>query len=310
MSISIGQQAVVIGAGLAGLTAAAALSDFLRPRLVLERDDLPPEAGPRSGRAAGTASASPAGRRPRRTEGGFPRLRPGPGRRCASTWTPACDARDRTTRHTIRFPSATSGLPSTPCRARCLSRWCVGGSERIGNVSINSQCPFVRSSPRPPNGSPQRGRSLRFRRGGQRDRCQPIWSSMLRDRPPRWRSWRRTASPAGRKRPSAWICAIPAPLLPLPDDATPGWKGVVTFPGPALDGRGVVLFPIEGGRWMLGWRGPGDAAPADVGGFKEFARQPCARRRSTMRSDGGAFDRRDRPLRLPRQRAPLFRTNY
>lgn len=63
-------------------------------------------------------------------------------------------------------------------------------------------------------------------------------------------------------------------VIAMPEDATPGWKGVVTFPDPQLDGRGAVLFPIEGGRWMLGLAGAhGDAAPADVGGFLEFARQ-------------------------------------
>ena len=45
MRNSIGEHAVVIGAGMGGLTAAAALSDFFAKVIILERDDLPPELG-------------------------------------------------------------------------------------------------------------------------------------------------------------------------------------------------------------------------------------------------------------------------
>jgi 2-polyprenyl-6-methoxyphenol hydroxylase-like FAD-dependent oxidoreductase len=63
-------------------------------------------------------------------------------------------------------------------------------------------------------------------------------------------------------------------VLALPDTAPDDWKGVVVFPDPRIDGRGAILFPIEGGRWMLALAGAhGDAAPADAEGFRAFARQ-------------------------------------
>ena len=49
MSGWIGEQAVVIGAGIGGLTAAAVLSEFFSRVIVLERDDLPSQAAPRAG---------------------------------------------------------------------------------------------------------------------------------------------------------------------------------------------------------------------------------------------------------------------
>jgi 2-polyprenyl-6-methoxyphenol hydroxylase-like FAD-dependent oxidoreductase len=49
MRNSIGEHAVVIGAGMGGLTAAAALSDFFAKVIILERDDLPPEVAQRPG---------------------------------------------------------------------------------------------------------------------------------------------------------------------------------------------------------------------------------------------------------------------
>src|SRR5438046_10696374 len=48
-SIQIGKQGVVIGAGMAGLTAAAALADHFDDVVVLERDSLPSEALHRAG---------------------------------------------------------------------------------------------------------------------------------------------------------------------------------------------------------------------------------------------------------------------
>jgi len=49
MSTPIGKQAVVVGAGIGGLTAAAALADHFEHVIVLERDALPREAAHRAG---------------------------------------------------------------------------------------------------------------------------------------------------------------------------------------------------------------------------------------------------------------------
>ena len=48
MSTPIGKQAAVVGAGMGGLTAAAALADYFEHVTVLERDALPPEAAHRA----------------------------------------------------------------------------------------------------------------------------------------------------------------------------------------------------------------------------------------------------------------------
>src|SRR5215472_16023979 len=45
----IGRQAVVVGAGMAGLPAARALADFFEQVIVLERDTLPPDVAHRTG---------------------------------------------------------------------------------------------------------------------------------------------------------------------------------------------------------------------------------------------------------------------
>ena len=45
----IGKQAVVVGAGIGGLTAAGALAEYFEQVVVLERDTLPPDAAHRAG---------------------------------------------------------------------------------------------------------------------------------------------------------------------------------------------------------------------------------------------------------------------
>jgi 2-polyprenyl-6-methoxyphenol hydroxylase-like FAD-dependent oxidoreductase len=49
MASLLGKQAIVIGAGIGGLAAAAAVSDYFENVTVLERDDLPDGATPRAG---------------------------------------------------------------------------------------------------------------------------------------------------------------------------------------------------------------------------------------------------------------------
>jgi 2-polyprenyl-6-methoxyphenol hydroxylase-like FAD-dependent oxidoreductase len=52
-----------------------------------------------------------------------------------------------------------------------------------------------------------------------------------------------------------------------------GAKAVFSMPTPPRERRGGVLFPMEGGRWMVtlaGWFG--ESAPADEKGFLEYAR--------------------------------------
>jgi hypothetical protein len=62
-------------------------------------------------------------------------------------------------------------------------------------------------------------------------------------------------------------------VIALPTGAANGWKAVISFPDPRVNGRGGLLFPIEGGHWMVAIGGAnGDAPPGDLEGFKAFAR--------------------------------------
>ena len=58
-----------------------------------------------------------------------------------------------------------------------------------------------------------------------------------------------------------------------PDDAPTGWKGVYCLPEIPKSGRGGLMAPIEGRRWMLTLAGrAGDVLPADHDAFMAYAR--------------------------------------
>ena len=99
-------------------------------------------------------------------------------------------------------------------------------------------------------------------------------------------------------------------VVALPQASANDWKAVISFPDPRVNGRGGLLFPIEGGQWMLAIGGAnGDAPPGDIDGFKAFAASP-SHAHDLQRHPRRRFRWRDRTLRLPRQRAPSFRFAY
>ena len=61
-------------------------------------------------------------------------------------------------------------------------------------------------------------------------------------------------------------------IFAIPDDAPADWKGVFTLP--AGDGRGALLLPLEGRRWILTVAGRhGVKPPGDEGGFMAYAQK-------------------------------------
>ena len=60
----------------------------------------------------------------------------------------------------------------------------------------------------------------------------------------------------------------------LPRDSTRDWKVLMIRPDPRVSGRRAIMFPIEGGQhWILGLGGVnGDSAPTDLESFRDYAR--------------------------------------
>lgn len=60
----------------------------------------------------------------------------------------------------------------------------------------------------------------------------------------------------------------------IPHDAGRGWLGVMTFPKAPQSSRGALMLPQEDGCWMVSLGGRGaDKPPGDEAGFLDYARQ-------------------------------------
>lgn len=60
----------------------------------------------------------------------------------------------------------------------------------------------------------------------------------------------------------------------IPHDAGRGWLGVMTFPQAPQSSRGALMLPQEDGCWMVSLGGRGaDKPPGDEAGFLDYARQ-------------------------------------
>jgi hypothetical protein len=60
-------------------------------------------------------------------------------------------------------------------------------------------------------------------------------------------------------------------IFKIPADAPAEWKGVMMIPDPKVNSRFGILFPLEGGNWILSVGAPhGDKPPADPDGFMRY----------------------------------------
>jgi 2-polyprenyl-6-methoxyphenol hydroxylase-like FAD-dependent oxidoreductase len=63
-------------------------------------------------------------------------------------------------------------------------------------------------------------------------------------------------------------------IFEIPDDRPDDWKTLMTVPRIPESSRGLLISPLEGGRWICGLSGRGDERPpGDHLGFLEFCRQ-------------------------------------
>jgi 2-polyprenyl-6-methoxyphenol hydroxylase-like FAD-dependent oxidoreductase len=264
--------AVVLGAGIAGLLAAQALSRHFERVTIVERDRVADEAATRPGVPQGEHLhvLLPGGLR------AIERLMPGFADDLVATgavdvaapsevlWlSPAGWIPPHRSRH--RLISASRRLIESCTRGRVLAR---PGVELIDAKAVEALLPGwdgrrvsgVRV--RPLNGSSDDGATLRadlvVDATGRRSRL-PDWLDQLGFPRPAETSIDRSVSCATR----TYRC--PARRV--------GWKGVVVQAKPPSTGRMAAMFEIEGDRLMLTVQGVGgDHPPRDEAGFLDFAR--------------------------------------
>lgn len=267
-----GRQAVVIGAGMAGMPAARVLADHFDRVIVIENDALPSDAAPRPG--------TPQCKHLHALLAG--------GQRALSSLFLGFEKDLVAAGAQLLQVSSTSewqfpGYGSFPKRdlgfaSYCMTRPLLESVVRkhflaIGNITTHQRCRAQRLMTSE-DGSRVTGVSCLHADGAAED----IQADLVVD-----------ASSSGQLTLNLLAAlGIPAPrestvgveigystmLFEIPRDAPAEWRMVGTIPDPPRNRRGSILLPVEGNRWIVTVSGSHDCKPPDgEAGFMEFAQQ-------------------------------------
>ncbi len=264
----LGERAVVVGAGIGGLAAAAALADVFATVTVLDRDDLPDAPVPRSGvpqsrhlhmlLASGLKALGElfpdieqdiiaAGAVPMRAgldlRYEFPDLHPFPQRDLG--WTGLSVSRP-VLEHTVRH--ALLRRPNVEIRPR----------SRVVELLADA------------DGAAVTGVRVADGEGGS------VPADLVVDASGRGALTLALLQSLGRPAPEESAIGVDiryaTAQFAMPADPPAGWKGVLIPVDPRGSRRAGALFPVEGHRWMVVLAGVhGDTPPADRDGFRGFA---------------------------------------
>jgi 2-polyprenyl-6-methoxyphenol hydroxylase-like FAD-dependent oxidoreductase len=270
-STLVGKQAVVIGAGMGGLTAAGALADFFDQVLVLERDTLPSEPAHRAGTPqarhvhglllSGQRALSElfTGFEKDLAQAGAVPLRVGLDVRMER---PGYDP----------FPQRDLGFFSYAMSRPTIERAVRRRVERRANITLRQRCrveKLLASS----NGEAVSG--VRFE--NDHGASETIAADLVVDASGRGALTLDLLQSIGRPLPEETTIGIDLGyatcVFAIPDDAPADWKGVMTFGQPPHNSRGGLMLPLEGNRWMatIGGR-HGDVPSGDAEEFLAYAR--------------------------------------
>jgi 2-polyprenyl-6-methoxyphenol hydroxylase-like FAD-dependent oxidoreductase len=265
----LGRQAIVVGAGMGGLTAARALANHFETVLVLERDALPAEAAHRPGIPQGRhVHALLAGGQQALGEL-FPGFEDDLVRAGAVSIRAGLDVRAERPGFDP-FPQRDLGI-----RAYALSRPLVEllvrrRVQQAANIELRQGCRVQELVTR------EDGRAVagvRYVDGA--NQTLTASAELVVDASGRGALTLGLLEALGQAPPEETTIGVDVNYataeFAIPDDAPADWKGVFTFAG--SDGRGGLMLPLEGERWILTIAGRHAVKPpGDEAGFMAFTR--------------------------------------
>ncbi len=272
MSRRIGQQALVVGAGMGGLTAARVLADHFERVLVLERDTLPTHANARTG--------IPQGKHVHVLLAGGQRtlcdLFPGfehdlvqtgavPLRTGLDVWMER-PGYDPYPQRDLGFISYAQSRPQLELnvRQRALS---------ATNIALRQQCRVQTFTARE-DGTVVTGLTYTHADGTS----ETLDADLIVDASGRGALTLGLLESIGHALPEATTIGVDiayaSAVFEIPEDASRDWKAVFTFPQPPQSSGSGLLMPMEGKRWILSLGGrQGEEPPGDVDGFMTYVQQ-------------------------------------
>jgi 2-polyprenyl-6-methoxyphenol hydroxylase-like FAD-dependent oxidoreductase len=268
MPSTIGKRAIVIGAGIGGLTAAAAVAPYFEHVVVIERDALPtqPSARPGTPQAKHVHALLAGGQRALEQlfpgferdleRGGAVRVRVGLDLRMER---PGYDP----------FPKRDLGFDSyalSRALIEFVTRACLDGH---ANVEIRQRCRVERLTA---DASRRTVTGVEYVDGdGARV---TLGAELVAESSGRGDLALELLDSVGLPRPSVTTIGVDiayaSAIYEIPNDASDDWKGVFHLPMPPSS-RGALMLPLEGRRWILTLAGRhGDDPPRDDAGFMAF----------------------------------------
>jgi 2-polyprenyl-6-methoxyphenol hydroxylase-like FAD-dependent oxidoreductase len=271
MAKPIGKQAVVVGAGIGGLTAAKALSSHFEQVTLLDRDTLPEKPEPRQGTPqARHAHALLAGGRKALVEL-FPSFEKEIERAGAIRTRVGLDIMFERPGYDP-FPQRDLGF-DTFCASRPLIEFTVRRAlEEASNINLRSRCRVTELI-----ASPDGDRVTAVRYEAEKGQVETIPADVIVDASGRAKLTLALLESIGVSAPEITEIGVDEAystnIFEIPDDAPSGWKGLIHLPNPHHSSRGALIFPIENKRWIVSLGGNhGDAAPRDIEGLIAFAK--------------------------------------
>lgn len=270
-STLVGKQAVVIGAGMAGLTAAGALSDRFDRVVVLERDTLPSEPAYRAGtpQARHVHALLLSGQRALGEL--FPGFEQDLARAGAVPLRVGLDVRTERPGYDP-FPQRDLGWFNYALSRPTIEHAVRRRVESCANTTLRQRC-RIQEVLATPNGEAVTGVRYENANGAS----ETIAADLVVDASGRGALTLALLQSVGRPLPEETTIGIDLGyatcVFAIPDDAATDWKGVMTFGQAPQNSRGGLMLPLEGNRWMVTIGGRhGDAPPGDAEGFLTYAK--------------------------------------
>jgi 2-polyprenyl-6-methoxyphenol hydroxylase-like FAD-dependent oxidoreductase len=271
-SALIGREAVVVGAGMAGLPAARALADYFEHVVVLERDTLPPDASPRIGTPQARHTHALLGGGQRALGDLFPGFERALAQAGAVPLRVGLDVRlerpgfDPFPQRDLGWIGYAVSRPLIELTAR----------QRVGrhpNITIHTRC---RARELVPSRDGNAVSGIRFENSD--GRSETLVADLVVEASGRGNLTLGFLESIGRPLPEETVIGVDityaTAVFAIPNDAPADWAGVMTFDSPAEGGVGGIMLPLERNRWIVTLVGRhGDKPPADREGFLAYAKQ-------------------------------------
>jgi 2-polyprenyl-6-methoxyphenol hydroxylase-like FAD-dependent oxidoreductase len=269
-STLIGKQAVIIGAGIGGLTAAGALAPLFDQVVMLERDTLPAEPAYRAGTPQARHLHALLFSGQRALSELFPGFEQDLAQAGAVPLRAGLDVRVERPGYDP-FPQRDLGWTSYAVSRPTIERTVRRRVESLANATLHQRC-RVQEVLVSARGETVTG----VRYENDSGATQTIAADIVVDASGRGAPTLDLLKSIGLPEPEETTIGIDLRyatcIFDIPEDAPTDWKGVMTLGQAPQNGRGGLMLPLEGNRWMVTLGGlHGDAPSGDADEFLTFA---------------------------------------